>query len=103
MDCYTCYVHTKSYCSVWSFETVRVSVLYLKSSASCQLSRSVIPLLSRQLSIFHCILLIWLEKTLKFVFCKRLGEKKGEEGQITPEWCFTGIMILACGCCILMS
>lgn len=80
MDCYTCYVHTKSYCSVWSFETVRVSVLYLKSSASCQLTRSVIPLLSRQLSIFHCILLTWLENTLKFVFCKRLGEKKGGRG-----------------------
>lgn len=102
MDCNACHVHTKSYFSVWSFETVRVSVLYLKSSASCHTPKC--DSLAEQITE-HFSLCSFNLAGEDFEVCalEKAWEKKRGKWQTMSEWCFTGIMILACRCSILVS
>lgn len=79
MDYNSCQIHTKSYWSLWSFETVPVSVMCLKTSAPWQLTKNVIFIVD-QTTLNFCFFLVllfinWLKKTSKFWFWKRLTRR----------------------------
>lgn len=95
MDYNSCQIHTKSYWSLWSFETVPVSVLCLKASAPWQLTKNVIFIVDQTTLNFFFIVFFFsgfvVYQLAEEDFKVLVLEKTYKKTKLAPKYCIVDI------------